>query len=124
MKSNLLAATLLLAAMLLSVWVGTGLPSAEASDDAGGEVIVELRVWQDVNDQENLHVSARLPGGRWDAHGTRPVRLQDDESRLGRYRYDTTSIGGVELGIWQRRQQVRGVRMRIEPDYFASKQTR
>ena len=118
MKSNLLAATLLLAAMLLSAWVGKGLPLAEAADDAGGEVIVELRVWQDVGNQENLHVSARLQGGRWDAHGTRPVQLRDDQSRLGRHRYDTLSIGGVELGIWQRRQQVPGVRLRIEPSYF------
>ena len=109
MKSNLLAATLLLAAMLLSVCVGTGWPSAEAADDdAGGEVIVELRVWQDVNDQENLYVSARLQGGRWDAHGTRAVQLQYGLGGLGRYNYDTLSIGGVELGIWQRKPQAPG----------------
>ena len=109
MKSSLLAAPLVLAAMLLSVSVGKGLPAAEADDDdAGGEVVVELRIWQHVNDERNLHVSARLQGGRWDAHGTRAVQLQYGLGGLGRYSYDTLSIGGVELGIWQRRPQAPG----------------
>ena len=108
MKLSLLAATLVLAAMLLGVSAGEGLPRADAADDAGGEVIVELRIWQDVNDEQNLHVSARLQGGRWDAHGTRAVQLQYGLGGLGRYNYDTLSIGGVELGIWQRKPQAPG----------------
>ena len=112
------ASTGVVIALLLAVAQGAGSANADAKNADGGEVIVELRVWQDVNDQENLHVSARLQGGRWDAHGTRPVQLHDDESDVGRYRYDTVSVGGVELGIWQRRPQVTSVRLRIEPRFF------
>ena len=113
------ASTGVVIALLLAFAYGAGSANADAAaSDPGGEVIVELRVWQDVNDQENLHVSARLQGGRWDAHGTRPVQLQDDSSMLGRYRYDTVSVGGVELGIWQGRARLPGARVRIEPNHI------
>ncbi len=117
-KSIARASTGVVIALLLAVAQGAGSANADVKNAAGGEVIVELRVWQDVNDQENLHVSARLQGGRWDAHGTRPVQLQDDSSMLGRYRYDTVSVGGVELGIWQGRARLAGVRVRIEPNHI------
>ena len=117
-KSIARAGTGVVIALLLAVAQGAGSANADAKNADGGEVIVELRVWQDVNDQENLHVSARLQGGRWDAHGTRPVQLQDDSSMLGRYRYDTVSVGGVELGIWQGRARLAGVRVRIEPNHI------
>ena len=76
-------ATLTAGALLLAVIasVGVGVADAESEDSAGGdtapvEVVIELRVWQDVHAAENIWVSARPAGGSWRTLGTIPLGLE------------------------------------------------
>ena len=53
---------------------------------------VEVRVWQNVADHANLHISARLAGESWSALGTVPLDMSGT-SGTGAFHY-----GGVVLG--------------------------
>ena len=79
-NATLRRATAAAGALLLAVVASVDVAEAESRDSASGdtipaEVVVELRVWQDVNDASNLYVSARPEGGDWRGFGTVPFTL-------------------------------------------------
>ena len=111
MKHNtmLRRTTATVGALLLALAASAGVAGAESEDSAGGdtapvEVIVELRVWQNVNDAESLYVSARPEGGNWRTLGTIPLGLEHLES-AGRYRHGDVAVAGVTLRFWQSRDE-------------------
>ena len=53
---------------------------------------VELRVWQDIGNSRNIHISARAAGGDWRALGTIPLPLDDGLSDNGRFRYGDIAL--------------------------------
>ena len=71
---------------------------AAAGEDAA---VVELRVWQDVNNAERLYVSARPKGGSWATIGTIRFPLDAGHSADGSLRYGDLTVGRVELRVWQ-----------------------
>ena len=52
---------------------------------------VEVRIWQSTEDAENLYISARPEGGRWDTLGTRSLDLSNVNSR-GTFRYSDITV--------------------------------
>ena len=93
-----------IAALLASFGIGD--TALAESDDAGGEtVVIELRIWQHVEDAEDVWVSARPRGGAWDTLGTIPFPLTNHSAyRYGRefHRFADLAIAGAELRVWQR----------------------
>ena len=93
-----------IAALLASLGIGD--TALAESDDAGGEtVVIELRVWQHVDDAEDVWLSARPRGGRWDTLGTIPFRLVNHGWPTGVrqfHRFADLAIAGAELRVWQR----------------------
>lgn len=78
----------IIAAQALVIAVLAGLAIAAAQ---GAFSSVQVRVWQDAQDDRNLFLSARYEGGSWRALGTVPV----DMSRLsasGRWRYGDVTL--------------------------------
>ena len=55
-------------------------------------VVVEVRVWQDVDTGRIFYVGARSEGGSWDTLGTIRLPLDDGFSSTGRYRYGDISL--------------------------------
>ncbi len=73
-------------------------------------VSVEVRVWQHVNNDHDIHISARPAGGSWDTLGTVPLPLEDGLSPTGRYRYGDIALNvplllgspvTIEVRVWQ-----------------------
>ena len=72
---------------------------------------MEVRVWQDVGDEREIHVSARPASGSWRTLGTIPLPLDDGFSSTGRYRYGDIALdvplasqaspATVEVRVWQ-----------------------
>ena len=105
------AIAVLTAALLAVVVAGTA--SSHPHDDppppwpdTHPTVILELRVWQHVDDAEEVWVSARPKGGRWDTLGTIPLPPWDGQAfsygEMGRHRFGDIAVGGVEVRVWQR----------------------
>ena len=98
----LLARAVLLAALAAGVAAPTG--AAAQQDGDALEVFVELRVWQGVDDLEDIWISARPRGGDWDTLGTIPFTL-DNEYPVYHdwryYRYGDLAVAGATLRIWQ-----------------------
>ena len=74
-----------------------------AADDGertaiGDAAVIQLRIWQHVDDVENIWISAR--DGRWDTLGTVPFPRTTGEHVT--QRYADLVIAGVELRVWQR----------------------
>ena len=94
----------LTAALLAAVLTSATPPPAQA-DDSVDTVIIEMRVWQRVDDAENLWVSARPRGGRWDTLGTIPLP-EDGRAwsygEMGRHGYGDVAMAGVAVRVWQR----------------------
>lgn len=70
-----------------------------------GEVVVELRVWQHVDDAEDTWISARPRGGRWDTLGTIPFPLDETDGGITRWDFHSfrdLTVSGAELRVWQR----------------------
>ena len=74
-----------------------------------GAATVEVRVWQSVDDERDLYVSARPAGGSWRTLGTVALAL-DGLTASGSYRYGDIALavpdadGGtaeVEVRVWQ-----------------------
>ena len=95
------------AGLLLAISAGAGAPIAGAVSSESGETIIELRLWQDVADPENLYVSARPSGGDWEELGTFPFVVEgySGYALQAEHRHGTVAVGGVAVRIWQRVQE-------------------
>ena len=80
-------------------------PSASAD---GPSVIIEARVWQDVENDQNIYISARPVGGSWRTLGTRALALDDGQSFAGRYRH-----GDIALALSPRGDAQSTVELRV-----------
>lgn len=100
--------TVSVAGVLLGLAV---LAPGAAQGGAGATAPVEVRVWQDVEDEFDIYVSARPATGSWGTLGTIPLALDDGISSSGRYRYGDTSLdvplrnratpAPVDVRVWQ-----------------------
>jgi len=107
-----------LAALLGVVVVAVG--SAQEADTA----TVEVRVWQNVEDLEDIRISARPAGGSWRTLGTIPLPL-DQMTDSGTFAYGDidlpVSLPGratpatVEVRVWQRVQDLSRVYISARP---------
>ena len=92
-------------ALLLAAVLTTAAPSPARADSDADTVIIEMRVWQGVDDAENLWVSARPKGGRWDTLGTIPLPedgLAGGYDAITWHRFGDITMAGVGLRVWQR----------------------
>ena len=105
--SRLLSLSFVAAVALALGSLGGAANTALAEDDAavGGEtVVIEMRIWQHVDDADNIWISARPKGGRWDTLGTIPFPLDHRAggySTVSKYRYADLAMGGIGLRVWQ-----------------------
>ena len=92
------------AAVLGLAVVATGAAQGEAT------ARVEVRVWQDVGDEREIHVSARPADGSWRTLGTIPLPLEDGVSsagdRYGEFVVDVPLVDWAEprvvhVRVWQ-----------------------
>ena len=93
------------AALLLAAVLVAAAPVPARADSAVDTVIIELRVWQRVDNHENVWLSARPKGGRWDALGTVPLPrdgVVGGYSGISRHRFGDLTVGGVAVRVWQR----------------------
>ena len=99
------------ARLLLPFVLAALLALVAACNDAGGMdaaqdiAVIKLRVWQDVDYPEQLHVPLGLPGSARDAIGT--IALVKDGRSTGYaaasvHHYSDLVVAGVGLRIWQR----------------------
>ena len=99
------------ASIALGLSIVAGQISAEDTTASHETVIVHLHVWQRVTDSEELWISARESGGRWDTLGTVPLQSSyrgvsagvhglygTDRSYYISYR---VQVAGIGLRIWQ-----------------------
>ena len=94
-----------LVAVLAVTVVGTG------HAQGGLEATVEVRVWQALNVETDIRISARPAGGSWRTLGTFRLPLDDGTSSTGQYRYGDIAIdvplanrawpATVEVRVWQ-----------------------
>ena len=86
-----------------------GAASGSAETEPGvSTVTVEMRLWQDVNDAENVWLSARPEGGSWRTLGTIPFPLDADDGTVT-YRYRDLAIAGAEFRVWQEQEGTRAL---------------
>ena len=88
--------------------IGYTSSSVDGQESTAG---VEVRVWQDVGDLQDIRISARPVGGSWRTLGTRPLPLDDGKSSSGRYEYGDIVVDvllaeysvavSVEVRVWQ-----------------------
>ena len=105
---TVLGMALACALFALAAFAGLGGAVVHAgNDDRADVVVVELRVWQHVEDLENVWVSARPADGNWSDLGTfrfefKPGSVPSfSDWRYGHYRYGDLVVAGVSLTIWQ-----------------------
>ena len=85
---------------------------------------VEVRVWQKVDDDRALYISARPEGGSWATLGTTPLPLDDGHSSNGRFRYGDITVAvpvasamkDVEVRVWQDVNNARNIYVSARPD--------
>ena len=85
-------------------------PGAEAAEYSAGTLRLEVRVWQDVENELDIHVGARPADGSWRTLGMIPLPLDDGVSSTG-YRYGNITLDvavpnwepplTVEARVWQ-----------------------
>lgn len=86
----------------LSMAVGLA-PTGAAGGTSSNTVVVELRIWQNVDDAEDIWVSARPAGGDWNELGTLPLEFERPEGSLLApdnwfyWRYGTGSIAIADV---------------------------
>ena len=103
-RATLKAGIAVLAAALLAAVLTSATPSPARADSDADAVIIELRVWQRVDNLEDVWVSARPEGGRWDTLGTIPLPrsgLIGGYAPISWHRYGEITIAGVALRVWQ-----------------------
>ena len=101
--------------MLIALVTGIHVSDAEGVSADSGEVMVELRVWQDIDDTESLYVSARTTGGDWDPLGTVALPMGNyggGYAPQSEYVYGDLAVGGIELRVWQRVNAARTIFVR------------
>lgn len=97
-------------ALGVAVAAGAGATGAEAAGYGAGTLRLEVRVWQDVEDEQDIHVGARPADGSWRTLGMIPLALDDGVSSTG-YRYGDITLDvavpsweppvAVEVRVWQ-----------------------
>ena len=107
LRRALLAVPVLLAAFATAVTAPGDAAAQQDGDTAPVDVVVELRVWQHVDEPENIQVSARPLGGDWGTVGTIPFPLDNVYEARGShfisyYHYGDLEVAGATLRIWQR----------------------
>ncbi len=97
---------LMVGVLLLAASAAVSTPAAQAADTAdSSETIIELRIWQHVEDAENVWISARPQGGDWDTLGTRRFPLEGETNGYlirGLHRYGDLAVSDMWLRFWQR----------------------
>ena len=108
--------TPLAAALALLVGVAVAGPAVAQGDGGANAASLEVRVWQNVDDDRDLYVSARLAGGSWRALGTVPLAL-DGLTASGGYRYGDVALAvpqgdgeaDVDVRVWQDDSLLQGI---------------
>lgn len=121
---NLVGPRVALALALVAVVVGaigmSGLEAADRDADATPDpAVIELRIWQYVDDAEELWISARPRGGRWDTLGTIPVAQSGyggGHSETSMHGYGVLAVAGVGLRVWQRANEPASIYIEVCPD--------
>ena len=93
---------MLIVALALLLAVAVAGPAM--AQGGGSAATVEVRVWQHVDDERDLYVSARPAGGSWRTLGTVPLAL-DGLTASGSYRYGDIALAvpeEVDVRVWQR----------------------
>ncbi len=101
-----------LLALAIGVVLGTSaVAGAGATEYPAQTVRVEIRVWQNADNDREIHVGARSTDGSWTTLGLTPLLLDDGFSRSGRFRYgnsrldvplpERASPATVEVRVWQ-----------------------
>ena len=87
------------AALLLGLALLLGCSAPEVRAQGTPVQAVEVRVWQDVDDERSLYVSGRRSGGSWLALGTIRLPLDDGFTFSGRYRHGDFAVGTGALAV-------------------------
>ena len=103
----------------LAAVLGLAVAASAWAQGSGQTATVEVRVWQDVEDEREIHVSARPARGSWRTLGTIPLPLDDGLSSTGRYRYGDIAIEVpvlnwaspviVQVRVWQHVREDRNI---------------
>ena len=113
------------ALLLLAVAAAPG--SADAQREAADEetVRIELRVWQDIEDDLDISVSARPADGSWQTLGVIPLPLDDGHSSSGHFRYGNITLAvplteratpvHIEMRVWQHVEDGRRIYLSARP---------
>ncbi len=110
-----IAAVFVLATILLLVDVGAA--------EARSAMKLQVRVWQSLDDEEAIYVSARIDGAPWAALGTIPLPLDDGsdgQSRYGVFAVDAPARpeppASVEVRVWQNLEAGRRIDIEARPE--------
>lgn len=100
-----------LGAFILSLAIGLGVGQVAVGEAQDATAVrVEVRVWQRVENDRSIHISARPADGDWRTLGTVPLPLDDGLSSSGRYRFGDISLEvpldrrpsvTIEVRVWQ-----------------------
>ena len=86
-------------------------------------VDIDLRVWQHLRNGQNIHVSARPEGRRWDDFGTN--RLTWEDTPIGSFRYGDITLtvplpngdtATIDIRIWQHMRNDQNVQISARPE--------
>ncbi|MXY36135.1 MAG: hypothetical protein F4052_08345, partial [Dehalococcoidia bacterium] len=109
-------------ALLAVIAVGGTVATVGAQDNT--QATVEVRVWQALEDEGDIYVSARPAGGSWRTLGTIPLPLDDGRSSSGRYRYGDIALDvpladrppvTVEVRVWQHHRDFERIYISARP---------
>lgn len=103
-------------AAALTLLIGVAVAGPAMAQGGVGAATVEVRVWQNVDDDRDLYVSARPAGGSWRTLGTVPLAL-DGLIASGVYRYGDVALAvpqgdgeaDVDVRVWQEASSLRGI---------------
>lgn len=93
----------MLAVAALALLLAVGVAGPAMAQGGGSGATIDVRVWQNVDDERDLYVSARPAGGSWRTLGTVPLAL-DGLTASGSYRYGDIALAvpeAVDIRIWQ-----------------------
>ncbi len=108
-RSNALLRLTAVAVAVVLGFIAVPVERTAGQSESDAASVIELRVWQDVENGRNIHVSARAVDGLWGTLGIIPLPLDDGLSASGWYRYGDIALE-VPLG---NRASPRTVLMRV-----------